>query len=154
MALAVYACVYASGTEPGPEYYICHPNAVTTTHVWRRILCNSTHTSAAPSLQDCVCVCVYEYIFLCICAFICVLICVYDVYLWHFNMCICTCMQVCVQVCEWRLMLSLTVCLLCFLCLCDRLTCAQMVDDEHMNFTSHLTCWHDNSVKAYMMKIS
>lgn len=91
--------VYESGTEPGPEYYICHPNAVTATHVWRRILCNSTHTSAAPSLQDSVCVCVYEYVLPCICAFICAFICVYDVCLWHLNMCICTCVQVCVQVC-------------------------------------------------------
>lgn len=71
--------------------------------------------------------------------------------------CICTCLQVCVQVCvcvcayvrDWRL---LSLCLLWFLCLCDRLTWAQMVADEHMNFTSHFTCWHDNSVKAYMIK--
>lgn len=148
--------VYESGTEPGPEYYICHPNAVTATHVWRRILCNSTHTSAAPSLQDsvCVCVCMNMFYHASVLSYVHSYVCtMYVCDIWtcaYVHACRCVCR--CVRARQGRLMLSLTV-LLCLLCLCDRLTCAQMVDDEHMNFTSHFTCWHDNSVKAYMMKM-
>lgn len=51
---------------------------------------------------------------------------------------VCVCGQVCVS--ESGLILSMSEFSLCVLCLCDRLTCSQMVDDEHMNFTSHFIC--------------
>lgn len=76
-------------------------------------------------------------------SYVCSDVC-HDVYLWHFSMCICTCLQVCVQMCVWVAGDYPWLCV-CWVCLCDRLTCAQMADDEHMNFTSHFTCWHDNS---------
>lgn len=71
MALAVSVCV--SGTEPRPQHYICHPNAMTTTHVCRSILCiqhthlhdkafaagvcvSASNTSMQLCFQMCVCV--------------------------------------------------------------------------------------------------
>ncbi len=50
------------------------------------------------------------------------------------------CRCVCVCVCVNTHGIFDCVFVVCVLCLCDRLTCTQMVDDEHMNFTSHFTC--------------
>lgn len=93
----VCACVYMSGTEPGPEYYICHPNAVTTAHVWCCILCNSARTSAPPWLQDCLwmniryCASVLSDVFMCVNDICNIFTCAYQ----HVCRCVCSCVCVC-----------------------------------------------------------
>lgn len=136
VCLCLCACVCVLGTKPGPEYHICHPNPVTTTHVWRRILCiQHTHLhSKAFTAGVCVCVGVSEY-HMCTMSISDILACAYV----HVCRCVCRCDAI--------FDYAFAV------CLCDRLTYAQMVDDEHMSFTSHFTCWHDNSVKAHVIKV-